>query len=75
MTEDEIIGWHHQLNGHESKQASGVGDGQQSLACYNPLGHKELDMTELTEALQKYIERIFPDSNYTYPHYFKGGCM
>ena len=33
MTEDEIVGWHHWLNGHESEQASGVGDGQGTLAC------------------------------------------
>ena len=46
MTEDEMVGWHHQLNGHESEQAPGVGDGQGSLASCNPWGHKESDMTE-----------------------------
>ena len=46
MTEDEMVGWHHQLNGHEFEQALGNGEGQGSLACYNPWGHKELDMTE-----------------------------
>ena len=46
MTEDEMVGWHHRLNGHEFEQAPGVGDGQGSLACCSPLGHKELDMTE-----------------------------
>ena len=45
-TEDEIIGWHHQLNGHEFEQAPGVGDGQAGLACCSPWGHKELDVTE-----------------------------
>ena len=35
-TEDEMGGWHHQLNGHESEQAPGVGDGQGSLVCYSP---------------------------------------
>ena len=45
-TEDEMIGWHHQLDGHEFEQASGVGDGQGSLACCSPWGHKELDMTQ-----------------------------
>ena len=45
-TEDEMVGWHHQLNGHEFDQALGVGDGQGSLACCNPRGHKELDTTE-----------------------------
>ena len=44
-TEDEMVGWHHQLNGHEFEQASGTGDGQECLACYSPWGHKELDMT------------------------------
>ena len=46
MTEDEMVGWHHQLNGHEFEQALGVGDGQGGLACYSPWGHKELDTTE-----------------------------
>ena len=44
-TEDEMIGWHHKLDGHESEQALGVGDGQGSLACCNPRGCKELDTT------------------------------
>ena len=43
---DEMFGWHHCLDGHESEQASGVGDGQESLACCGPWGCKELDMTE-----------------------------
>ena len=46
MTEDEMVGWHHQLNGHESEQAPGVGDGQKSLAFCNPQGCKESDTTE-----------------------------
>ena len=46
MTEDEMAGWHHQLNGHEFKQAPGVGDGQGSLACWKRWGYKELDVTE-----------------------------
>ena len=45
-TEDEMVGWHHQLNGHESEQTLGVGDGQGSPVCCSPWGHKELDMTE-----------------------------
>ena len=40
MTEDEVVGWHHQLNGHEFEQASGVGDGQGSLACCSPWGRR-----------------------------------
>ena len=46
MTEDEMVGWHHRLDGHEFEQAPGVGDGQGSLTCYSPCGHKESDMTE-----------------------------
>ena len=46
MTEDEMVGWHHQLNGHEFEQDLRVGNGQGSLACCSPLGCKELDMTE-----------------------------
>ena len=45
-TEDEMVGWHHRLNGHKFEQALGVGDGQRSLACCSPWGRKELDMTE-----------------------------
>ena len=45
-TEDEMVGWHHQLDGHEFEQAPGIGDGQGSLVCCCPWGHKELDMTE-----------------------------
>ena len=46
MTEDEMLGRYHRLDEHEFKQAPGVGDGQGSLACWSPWGHKELDMTE-----------------------------
>ena len=46
MTEDEMVGWHHQFDGHEFEQASAVGDGQGSLACCSPWGRKESDMTE-----------------------------
>ena len=44
MTEDEMVGWHHRLNGHEFEQAPGVGDEQGSLACCNSWSRKELDM-------------------------------
>ena len=46
MIEDEMVGWHHRLNGHEYEQALGVGDGQGSLACCSPGGHKESDTSE-----------------------------
>ena len=45
-TEDEIIEWHHLLDGHEFEQALGIGDGKGGLACYSPCGHKELDTSE-----------------------------
>ena len=46
MTEDEIAGWHHRLNGHEFEQTPRGSEGQGSLACCSPQGHKELDMTQ-----------------------------
>ena len=46
MTEDEMIGRHHRLNGHEFEQTLGDGEGQGSLVCCSPWGRKELDMTE-----------------------------
>ena len=45
-TEDEMVGWHHRLNGHEFEQALGVGEGQGSLTHCSPWGHKESDTTE-----------------------------
>ena len=45
-TEDEMAGWHHQLDGHESEWTRGVGDGQGALACCNSWVRKESDMTE-----------------------------
>ena len=44
--EDEMVGWHHRCDAHEFEQALGVGDGQGSLLCCSPWGHKELDTTE-----------------------------
>ena len=46
VRQDEMVGWHHRLNGHEFEQAPGVGDGQASLVCCSPWGRKELDTTE-----------------------------
>ena len=46
MTQDEMVGLHHLLNGHEFEQAPGDGEGQGSLACCSPRRHKELDVTE-----------------------------
>ena len=48
MTEDEMIVWHHLLDGHEFEQALGFGDGQGDLACCHLWGRTELDMTKVT---------------------------
>ena len=58
MTEDEMVGWHHWLDGHEFEQALGVSDGQGSLVCCSPRGHKQSDMTEWL----KWTEILFPHS-------------
>ena len=44
--EDELVGWHHRLNGHEFEQVLGDGEGEVSLACCSLWGHKESDTTE-----------------------------
>ena len=46
MTEDEMVGWHHCLKGHKFEQVLGDGEGQESLECWSPWGHKESDTTE-----------------------------
>ena len=53
--EDEMVGWHHLLNGHKFEQSLLVGDGQGSLVCYSPWGYKEWDTTERLNR----TERIF----------------
>ena len=46
MTEDEMVQWHHGLKGYKFEQTPGDGEGQGTLVCCSPWGHKELDMTE-----------------------------
>ena len=46
MTEDEMVEWHHRLNGHEFEQIPGVGYRQEGLVCCSPCGHKESERTE-----------------------------
>ena len=71
MTEDEMVGWHHRLNGHEFEQALGVGDGQGRLACYGPWGHKVSDMTEQQNWKHSRMQRIiFIDNEKTYNIFF-----
>jgi len=43
--QNKVVGWYHRLDGHESEQAPGVGNGQGSLACFRPWGHRESDTT------------------------------
>ena len=58
MTEDEMVGWRHQLNGHEFEQALGVGDGQGGLVCCSPWSSTESDMTERLSWLADNSSRI-----------------
>ena len=55
-TKDEMVGWYHQLDGHEFEQASGVGDGRGSLACCSPRGCKQLDTTEQLNQTEHFQE-------------------
>ena len=55
MTEDEMVGWHHQLNGHQFVQTLGDGERQGSLMCCSPWGHKESDRTEKLKNNNKLI--------------------
>ena len=55
-TQDEMVGWHHWLNGHEFEKALGVGDGQGNLACCSSWCHKESDTTELNWTTQALSE-------------------
>ena len=56
MTEDEMVRWHHRLNGHEFEETPGVGDGQGSLACCSPWGSKKIRHDLATEQQQKQVE-------------------
>ena len=60
MTEDKTVGWHHWLHGHEFEQASGVGDGQGSLACCSPWGRKESDTNETLKSLESLYHHYYP---------------
>ena len=65
MIEDEMVWWHHWVNGHEFDQALGVGDGQGSLACCSSWGCKKLDMTKLLNWTELRVKKLF----YTVSHY------
>ena len=59
MTEDEMAGWHHRLDGHEFGWTPGVGDGQGGLVCCNSWGHKESDMTKRLNWTDNLIDQVF----------------
>ena len=65
-TQDEMVGWHHRLDGHEFKQALRVGDGQGSLACCSQWSPKELDKTEQLN----WTELNWTESLFIFPHSF-----
>ena len=58
MTEDEMVGWHHWINGHKFEQTPGDGEDQWSLVCCSPWGHKESDMTEWLYNKQKIYSSV-----------------
>ena len=53
-----MVGWHHRLNGHEFEKTPGDGEGQRSLACCSPWGHKESDMTERLNKSHQFFIKI-----------------
>ena len=57
--EDEMVGWHRGLNGHEFEQTLGVSEGQGSLLCCSPWGHKESDMTQLLNNSKRLVQWCF----------------
>ena len=56
MTEDEMVGWHHQLNGHEFEQTPGDGEGQGSLVCCSTWGHEESNTTQQLNNINKKLK-------------------
>ena len=85
MAEDEMVGWHYWLNGHQFEQTPGVGDGQGGPVCCSPLGCKESDMTEwlnwtelnasqvmLPRKSPKIAEKVFYGSTSLYSLTWKG---
>jgi len=57
VTEYEMVGWHHQINGHEFEQTPGDGEGQGSLVCCSPWGGNEVDVTEQLNNNNKSIDK------------------
>ena len=57
MAKNEMVGWHHQCNGHEFEQTLGDGEGHESLSCCSPWGHKKSDMTVNEQQQQGHTDR------------------
>ena len=76
ITEDEMVGWHHRLNGHEFGQTPGVGDGQGGLACCGSWDCKELDMTgQLNWLTHLCVSCIPPNTKFIIWSFQKGACL
>ena len=73
MTEDDMVGWHHRLDGHECKQAPRVGYGQGSLACCSPWGHKESVTTE--QLNNKIVEKTKLKNQIIYMDYKESSAL
>ena len=65
-TEDEMVGWHHQLDGHEFEQTLGAGDGQGGVACCSPCGCKALDTTELLNWTEPHLQNMVTSSAFIF---------
>ena len=76
MTEDEIVGWHHQLDGHEFEQAPGVGDGQGSLMCCSPWDSQESFPTPQFQSINSSVLSFHYSPNLTSIHdHWKSHCL
>ena len=76
MIENELVGWHHWLDGHEFEEAPGVGDGQGSLGCCSSWGRKELDMTDrLNWTDWIYLEHFYISSPKDVPNTFNQSLL
>ena len=71
MTKDELIGWHHRVNGHEFEQAPRDGEGQGSLECWSPWGCKDADTTERLNNMEQKWPVLVPTLGSVIP----GGCL
>ena len=73
--EDEMVGWYHQLNGHEFEQALGDGEGQGSQACCSPWGHKKSDMTQEQNNNKYFCISARCTTNYAWEIRLKANCF